>query len=117
MSAKLLTESTKDGWMEVTFKIIHDSTILWEKKTEIQVDAPIITPTVKNLSENGKGGKPYLRYGDTLKQDEYIGTNDGLVRLQMDSDGLRLYWSESGCVNRLGMRTNFEWKNYNNICD
>tara|TARA_B100000424_G_scaffold225565_1_gene185771 strand:- start:15846 stop:22658 length:6813 start_codon:yes stop_codon:yes gene_type:complete len=111
LSAKLLTESTKDGWMEVTFKIIHDSytlnkssTILWEKKTEIQVDAPIITPTVKNLSENGKGGKPYLRYGDTLKQDEYIGTNNGLVRLQMDSDGLRLYWSESGCVNRLGMR-------------
>ena len=51
-------------------------------------------------ASNGKYGRNYMKTGETLAQDEWIASNDGSIKLVMQSDGnLVLYTSEtkSGC--------------------
>ena len=52
------------------------------------------------VASKGKFGRNYMRVGDILAADEWIGSNNGSIRLQMQKDGnLGLYTSEikSGC--------------------
>ena len=52
------------------------------------------------VSSKGKLGKSYLKIGESLGPDEWIGSDDGSIKLIMQSDGnLVLYTSEtkSGC--------------------
>jgi hypothetical protein len=53
------------------------------------------------VSSKGKFGRNYLKTGDILGPDEWIGSNNGALKLIMQSDGnLVLYTSEnnSGCI-------------------
>jgi hypothetical protein len=52
------------------------------------------------VASKGKYGRNYMKTGETLAQDEWIGSNDGSIKLIMQTDGnLVLYTSEtkSGC--------------------
>jgi hypothetical protein len=52
------------------------------------------------VASNGKNGRNYMTTGETLAADEWIGSNDGSIKLIMQSDGnLVLYTSDtkSGC--------------------
>jgi len=52
------------------------------------------------VASKGKYGRNYMLLGETLTQDEWIGSNDGSIKLMMQTDGnLVLYTSEtkSGC--------------------
>jgi hypothetical protein len=52
------------------------------------------------VASKGKYGRNYMKTGETLAQDEWIGSNDGSIKLIMQKDGnLVLYTSEttSGC--------------------
>ena len=52
------------------------------------------------VASKGKYGRNYMKTGETLSADEWIGSNDGSIKLMMQKDGnLVLYTSEtkSGC--------------------
>lgn len=52
------------------------------------------------VASNGKNGRNYMTTGETLAADEWIGSNDGSIKLIMQTDGnLVLYTSDtkSGC--------------------
>jgi hypothetical protein len=52
------------------------------------------------VASKGKNGRNYMTTGETLAQDEWIGSNDGSIKLIMQTDGnLVLYTSDtkSGC--------------------
>lgn len=58
------------------------------------------SPNANWSAKNGKYGRNYLKTGETLLQDEWIGSNDGSLKLVMQKDGnLVLYTSEvlPGC--------------------
>lgn len=60
------------------------------------------------VSSKGKFGRNYLTTGDILGPDEWIGSDDGSLKLIMQSDGnLVLYTSESnnGCITDANGRT------------
>lgn len=66
------------------------------------------------VASKGKYGRNYMRTGETLATNEWIGSNDGTIKLIMQSDGnLVLYTSEtkSGCSTKDNINYGGPWVN------
>jgi hypothetical protein len=66
------------------------------------------------VSSKGKFGRNYLKTGEVLAPNEWIGSTDGSLKLVMQSDGnLILYTSElsPGCNNKDGKMYGVQWVN------
>jgi hypothetical protein len=66
------------------------------------------------VASKGKYGRNYMKTGETLATNEWIGSNDGTIKLIMQSDGnLALYTSEtkSGCSTKDNISYGGPWVN------
>ena len=66
------------------------------------------------VASKGKYGRNYMKTGETLSADEWIGSDDGSIKLMMQKDGnLVLYTSEtkSGCSTNKNINYGSQWVN------
>jgi hypothetical protein len=66
------------------------------------------------VASKGKYGRNYMKTGETLSADQWIGSNDGSIRLMMQKDGnLVLYTSETklGCSVKNNITSGTGWVN------
>jgi hypothetical protein len=88
----------------------NNSSSIWATKTNGQQKAA----NPDWVSTKGKFGRNYLKTGEVLAANEWIGSTNGSLKLLMQSDGnLVLYTSEltPGCINKDGKMYGVQWVN------
>jgi len=85
--------------------------LIWQSQTNGQ---QFTRGNPKSLATLGKYGRNYMRVGEYLNPNEWIGSTNGSLKLVMQSDGnLILYTSElsPGCNNKAGKMYGVQWVN------
>ena len=91
-----------NGSLTATVRIIQKDTtpeiVYWKKSMTITVVEPYITKESENNALNGKNNVNYLKFGEVLRNGEYIGSPNGYARIQNINGNIHLCWTEDGCV-------------------
>ena len=93
-----------NGSLTATVRIIQKGTTpeieYWKKSMTITVPEPYITKMTDNYAKNGKNNVNYLKFGEILRNGEYIGSPNGYARIQNMNGNIHLCWTEDGCVSK-----------------
>ena len=93
-----------NGNLTATVRIVQKGTSpeveYWKKDMTITVPEPYITKMEENLAKNGKNNVNYLKFGEVLRNGEYIGSPNGYARIQNINGNIHLCWTEDGCVSK-----------------
>ncbi len=93
-----------NGSLTATVRIVQKGTSpeveYWKKDMTITVPEPYITKMVDNFAQNGKNNVNYLKFGEVLRNGEYIGSPNGYARIQNINGNIHLCWTEDGCVSK-----------------